>query len=196
MTAHTPVQAVLELQAEHGFAGHDVDHVTVAGTERMATVNNIQDPTDIMMAQYSIPFCVALALFRDPRDPASFDDAVIEDPDISIHVPSRGMKIAEPPLTVAGASVVTISAEGWPIVRRVGWRSSMERRRDRWIGRAARQIRDLDACTPRADALTLFDRLQDLEDGEGARPGWAHDRIGNQMVLGPDIRHGDQSNFS
>ena len=66
MTAHTAVQAVLELQAEYRFNGADVDRVTVAGTERMATINNIADPTDIMMAQYSIPFCVALALFRDP----------------------------------------------------------------------------------------------------------------------------------
>jgi hypothetical protein len=37
--------------------------VIVAGDERRATVNNIFDPTDIMMAQYSIPFRVALALF-------------------------------------------------------------------------------------------------------------------------------------
>ena len=37
MTAQTAVQAVLELQAEHGFSGADVDRVTVAGTERMAS---------------------------------------------------------------------------------------------------------------------------------------------------------------
>jgi 2-methylcitrate dehydratase PrpD len=65
MTAHTAVQAIVELQAEHRFAGADVDRVTVAGSERMATINNIPAPTDIMMAQYSIPFCVALAL-RSP----------------------------------------------------------------------------------------------------------------------------------
>ena len=82
MTAQTAVQAILELQAEHGFSGAQVDRVTVAGNERMATVNNIPDPTDIMMAQYSIPFCVALALFRDPRDPASFDQSALVDADI------------------------------------------------------------------------------------------------------------------
>jgi 2-methylcitrate dehydratase PrpD len=77
MTAQTAVQAILELQAEHGFDASQVDHVTVAGDQRMATINNIPNPTDIMIAQYSIPFCVALALFRDPRDPASFDQSAL-----------------------------------------------------------------------------------------------------------------------
>ena len=82
MTAQTGVQAVLELQAEHGFSGAEVDRVVVAGSERMATINNIRNPADMMMGQYSIPFCVALALFRDPRDPASFDDSALTDPSI------------------------------------------------------------------------------------------------------------------
>ena len=89
MTAQTAVQAILELQAEHGFSGAQVDRVTVAGNERMATVNNIPKPTDIMMAQYSIPFCVALALFRDPRDPASFDETALVDAAYPRHVPAR-----------------------------------------------------------------------------------------------------------
>ena len=58
MTAQTAVQAILELQAEHGSSGAQVDRVIATGNERVATVNNIPDPTDIMMAQYSIPFCV------------------------------------------------------------------------------------------------------------------------------------------
>ena len=35
-----------------------------------------------MKAQYSVPFCVALALFRDPEDPASFDAIAVDDPQI------------------------------------------------------------------------------------------------------------------
>src|ERR1700722_16446767 len=49
MTAHTAVQAVIELRTEHGFDGAQVDRVHVAGNERMATINNIREPTDIMM---------------------------------------------------------------------------------------------------------------------------------------------------
>jgi 2-methylcitrate dehydratase PrpD len=45
----------------------------------MAERNNIAAPDDKMMAQYSVPFCVALSLYRDARDPRSFDDEVIHD---------------------------------------------------------------------------------------------------------------------
>jgi 2-methylcitrate dehydratase PrpD len=48
----------------------------------MATTNNIPAPPDQMLAQYSIPFSVALALYRNPIDPASFDEAVVRDRDI------------------------------------------------------------------------------------------------------------------
>ena len=120
MTAQTAVQAILELQAGHGFTGAQVDRVIVAGSERMATINNIPDPTDIMMAQYSIPFCVALALFRDPRDPASFDELALIDADIRAMCQRVGVTVADPPTRVAGASVVTVRLkDGRRIAREV-----------------------------------------------------------------------------
>jgi 2-methylcitrate dehydratase PrpD len=42
----------------------------------------IAEPADLMLAQYSIPFCVALALFREARDPESYDDRALADPQI------------------------------------------------------------------------------------------------------------------
>jgi 2-methylcitrate dehydratase PrpD len=82
ITAQRAVQAVQELRAEHGIGGDDVKAVTVVGEKRMAEVNNIPEPTDVMMSQYSTPFCVALALYRDPRDPASFGEHALDDPAI------------------------------------------------------------------------------------------------------------------
>jgi 2-methylcitrate dehydratase PrpD len=79
ITAHTPVQAVLDLKAEHGFAGADVDSVTVLGSEKMVTHHDITEPTDIMLGQYSTPFCIAVALFRDPLDPHSFMEESLND---------------------------------------------------------------------------------------------------------------------
>ena len=163
MTAHTPVQAVLELQAAHGFTGADVDRVTVAGSERMATINNIADPTDIMMAQYSIPFCVALALFRDPRDPASFDDSALLDADIRSMCGRVSVIVAEPPTKVAGASIVTIQLkDGRSFTREV----------EEYSGTPARpldsaELRDKFMTLTRtrygAEAAGLFERLQNLE---------------------------------
>ena len=81
-TAHPAVRAVGELQAEHGFAASDVAAVTVTGSDRMVERHNIDEPADLMLAQYSIPFCVAVALYRDPRNPESFDDDALADPQV------------------------------------------------------------------------------------------------------------------
>lgn len=81
-TAHAPVKAVRELAAAHGFGGADVDGITVSGNARMLERHNIAEPADLMLAQYSIPFCVALALYREARDPESFDEGALADPSI------------------------------------------------------------------------------------------------------------------
>jgi 2-methylcitrate dehydratase PrpD len=82
ITAHTAVEAILDLRKQYGFAGGDVTSVQIAGSRRMATTNNIPVPSDIMIAQFSVPFCVALALYRNPVDPYSFDEAAPRDPAI------------------------------------------------------------------------------------------------------------------
>ena len=164
MTAQTAVQAILELQAEHGFSGAQVDRVIVAGNERMATVNNIPDPTDIMMAQYSIPFCVALALFRDPRNPASFDESAISDADIRAMCKRVAVTVAQPPTWVAGASIVTVRLKnGRSIAREV---EEFDGTPSRPLNRA--ELRDkfmmLMGAPNAARAAELFERLQNLEN--------------------------------
>ncbi len=81
-TAHAAVKAVRHLQAEHGFTGAEVEAITVSGTPRMVERHNILEPADLMLAQYSIPFSVALALCREARDPESWDEAALADPQI------------------------------------------------------------------------------------------------------------------
>ena len=81
-TAHAAVRAVRDLQAEHGLAGGDVEAITVSGNKRMVDRHAIAEPADLMLAQYSIPFCVALALHREARDPESYDESALADPQI------------------------------------------------------------------------------------------------------------------
>jgi 2-methylcitrate dehydratase PrpD len=164
MTAQTGVQAVLELQAEHGFTGHDVDRVIVAGQERMATINNIPDPIDIMMAQYSIPFCVALALFRDPRDPASFDDGALTDPEIRSMCQRTSVVVADPPTKIPGASVVTVLLkDGRSLTKEV---EEFNGTPARPLDRAALKDKFMTLTRARygAKASGVFDRLWNLED--------------------------------
>jgi 2-methylcitrate dehydratase PrpD len=72
INAHAAVKALSQLQAEHGFAGSEVESIAISGGERMTGLHNIPEPADLMMAQYSVPFCAALALYRDPRNPRIF----------------------------------------------------------------------------------------------------------------------------
>ncbi len=81
-TAHAAVRAVRDLQAEHRFSGGDVEAITVTGNRRMVERHAIAEPADLMLAQYSIPFCVALALHREARDPESYDESALADPQI------------------------------------------------------------------------------------------------------------------
>jgi 2-methylcitrate dehydratase PrpD len=79
ITAHVPVTAILRLKSRFGFAGDDVEDVTVAGSEKMLSHHSIPEPRDLAMAQYSTPFCVALACFLDPRDPGAFSETTLND---------------------------------------------------------------------------------------------------------------------
>ena len=164
MTAHMPVQAVLDLRAEHGFSGADVTVVNVEGNARMALVNNIAEPADIMMAQYSIPFCVALALFRDPRDPASFDDSALRHEAIRALCRRVTMTVADPPTRVAGASTVRITLKnGHTLSRTVEEYEGMPARP---FSRAGLREKFVLMTRARygAEAGAVFDRLQGLEN--------------------------------
>jgi len=81
-TAHAAVRAVRDLQAAHHFSAAEVEAITVTGTARMVERHNILEPADLMLAQYSIPFSVALALCREARDPESWDETALADPRI------------------------------------------------------------------------------------------------------------------
>jgi 2-methylcitrate dehydratase PrpD len=119
ITAQTPVLAIEELKAAHKFTGADVAAISIAGEERVAKVNNIPAPADLMMAQYSVPFCVALALYRDPRDPQSFTDAAVRDPDIRA-LAARVTITIDPDAHGALASTVTVALkDGRAFTRRV-----------------------------------------------------------------------------
>src|SRR5580765_5679220 len=95
ITSHTSVQAVQDLRREHGYDAADVASIHIAGNQKMATVNNIPAPSDLMMAQYSLPFCVALAHHRDPRDPASFSMKSFNDPAIRALAQRVTISVAE-----------------------------------------------------------------------------------------------------
>ncbi len=80
--AQGQLQALQDLQAEHRFSADDVASIDVEGHHEMLDRHNIPEPKYPMIAQYSVPFAIALAFFRDPKDPRSFDQSAVNDPKI------------------------------------------------------------------------------------------------------------------
>jgi 2-methylcitrate dehydratase PrpD len=119
-TAHAAVRAVRDLQAEHRFSGGDVEAITVTGSRRMVERHAIAEPADLMLAQYSIPFCVALALHREARDPESYGESALADPQIRALtrrvriVPEKGGGHG-----AMGSTVMVVLADGRHLERHV-----------------------------------------------------------------------------
>jgi 2-methylcitrate dehydratase PrpD len=79
INAHAPIEALQKLRGKIGFAPGDIQEIVVGGIEKLVTHHANYEPKDLMMAQYSIPFCVALSLYFDPTDPESFDENKLTD---------------------------------------------------------------------------------------------------------------------
>jgi 2-methylcitrate dehydratase PrpD len=158
-TAHAAVKAVRDLQAEHGFTGAEVEAITVTGTQRMVERHNILEPADLMLAQYSIPFCVALALYREARDPESYDQTALADP--QIRALCRRVRLVPEPHGEHGgtASTLTITlADGRRFERGAeGGMLEPGELPDKFL-RLTR------AALGEHGATTLYERLQQLEE--------------------------------
>jgi 2-methylcitrate dehydratase PrpD len=160
-TAHAAVKAVRELQAEHGFTGAQVEAITVTGNQRVVERHNISEPADLMLAQYSVPFCVALALYREARDPESFDETGLADS--QIRALCRRVRLVPEPAGQHGgmASTVTITLTD---------RRRFECRAENGMlepGELADKfLRLTRGALGERGAMALFERLQRLDEEE------------------------------
>ena len=82
VTAQAPVRAIRELQRRHKFTADDVARIVLAVSDKVLSHHADRAPADVGTAQYSVPFSVALALFRDPADPQAFLDGPNQNPKI------------------------------------------------------------------------------------------------------------------
>jgi 2-methylcitrate dehydratase PrpD len=74
VTAQSSVQALQQIQRDHGFGAQDVAKIIIEVSEKALSHHADPEPQDVATAQYSLPFSVALTLFRDPADPQAFLD--------------------------------------------------------------------------------------------------------------------------
>ncbi len=163
ITAHNAVEAMLDLKQAHGFSADDISTIAIAGSKRMATVNNIAVPPDALLAQFSIPFCVALSMYRDPIDPRSFDDNVAKDQAILALTRKVSMSIAPGQANNDLTAEVTVRLNnGSSLKQRVtAFSGTPERPLDRAGVREKFML--LTANFPNAEMSRLFDRIQAIE---------------------------------
>jgi 2-methylcitrate dehydratase PrpD len=163
VNAQTPVQALRELMSEHKFAASDVLSVAVEGAERLLSHHDIREPGDVMQAQYSVPFCVALALYRDPDDPKSFSASALEDAEIRAACRNIELRARE----AAGRS-----PRSTRVIVRLRDGREVARDGDTFKGMPAdplsraelrRKFTLLTADSGAAAAASLFDRLERME---------------------------------
>jgi 2-methylcitrate dehydratase PrpD len=164
ITSHTSVQAIEDLRREHGYRGEDVAAIHIAGNPKMATINNIPAPADLMMAQYSLPFCVALAHYHDARDPRSFNIRSLNDAAIRMLASRVTVSVAdEARHGHALAATVTITLrDGRALTRRIAdFKGTPEQPLD------GAEMREkfllLTRHCDRTSMARLFERLADLQ---------------------------------
>jgi 2-methylcitrate dehydratase PrpD len=75
------VQQLVALRGPQPLKPADIKHVRIGVSSYAAKNNGEPAPVDIMGAQYSFPYCAALALAGDPTDPGMYLEKEIRDPE-------------------------------------------------------------------------------------------------------------------
>lgn len=79
---HTAAQLLEQLRGSTPLRAEDVQAVRIGVSKFAARNNGDPAPVDTMGAQYSIPYCSAVALLADPKDPAMFSDRALARPEL------------------------------------------------------------------------------------------------------------------
>jgi 2-methylcitrate dehydratase PrpD len=157
VTAQAPIELLRALMTKHTFAASDVAAIEVAASEKVASHHSERRPADVMLAQYSVPFSLAVAACRDPADPTSFADDCIHDAGI---------------LDLAARIKIVPGESGWgaglAIALRDGRRISGSIKSFRGCPETPMSLDDIAAKFRRLtrgkpDADTLLDALLDIE---------------------------------
>lgn len=79
--AHAAVDAVLRLVHKHGIHPSEVREVVVRTSHKGTMLDNPR-PSSLEGAQYSVPFCIAVALHTGAIDPETLHEGMLDDPAI------------------------------------------------------------------------------------------------------------------
>ena len=164
--AHAPIQGLEELRAEHGFGAGDVTEIVIGTSRKVVANQNQPEPADMVAAQMSVPFAVALSFFRDPADPRSF--RTVEPGDPAIRALSRKVRLevneeTRKPGQAWVCSLAVRLADGRRLEKMV-WDFRGSPTSPLAPEEFAAKFRAATAGLPPAVAAALLERLQRLEE--------------------------------
>ena len=166
-SSQIPLQALLDIRASHPFAADEIESIHVAAAREAVEHHDNPSPTDLMQAQYSVPFCIGLACVRDARDPRSFDESALTDP--AIRAVLRRVRYEVGEITDKRTCEITVTLRAGAVHRRtlpepsIPWRPA---NRDETYEKYAILMRD---CS-QSKADELFERIQTMD--AQAPVGW------------------------
>lgn len=82
ITAHAPAYLLRTLMQQHSFHGDDIAALRIGVSEKVLSHHTERAPHDVMQAQYSVPYCTAMAAYFDLADPHAVTPDVLTDPRI------------------------------------------------------------------------------------------------------------------
>lgn len=77
---HAAIDAALQLQKDHGFAAEDVQRIDAGTYGPAVEIVGAQETTSVFEAKFSLPYCVAVALYDGSCRMKAFTDARRADP--------------------------------------------------------------------------------------------------------------------
>lgn len=163
--AQVPVTLALDLKAKHGINGDDVARIALAVNAKTLSHHNIPEPADLAMAQYSVPFSTALALYFDPTDPWVFSDKNVNDPRIRSLSKSATLEpMASAASQVSMATKVTLHLKNGKTVSAEGDNFKGTPTMPLTRGELLEKFLKLTAHRARPKAERLFSQLADAEN--------------------------------
>jgi 2-methylcitrate dehydratase PrpD len=79
---HAPVDALLRLMREHALLPQDIGRIEVQTYAATFNLANLEAPTTLVEAQYSVPYCVALAAWRGRDAFVPMDESSLRNPQV------------------------------------------------------------------------------------------------------------------
>jgi 2-methylcitrate dehydratase PrpD len=83
VTSHTSIESLRFLMQEYLFDASEVSKIAIEVSDQVLSHHIIRHPNDIKQAQYSLPFCVAWALYRNPYQPENMNPSILGDDSIA-----------------------------------------------------------------------------------------------------------------